>query len=124
MFLIVVGDVPCKFMNRSKTLAGISLDSGIGMFKQQLKYKAVRAASTYLEFSERNSTLTCSKCRLKRPRIELGVRYWKCENCDTIHDRDINAAKNILYAYKANIRMGYHAPIRTKNNSNELSFCI
>ncbi|KAB8028557.1 hypothetical protein [Fluviispira multicolorata] len=45
--LIVVGDVPCKFMNRNKKLSGISLDSGIGMFKSMLKYKAVRAASTY-----------------------------------------------------------------------------
>ncbi len=36
--LIVVGDVPCKLMNRNKKLSGISLDSGIGMFKSLLKY--------------------------------------------------------------------------------------
>ena len=74
--LIVVGDVPCKFMNRSKRLSGISLDSGIGIFKTILKYKAVRAVSIYTEFSERNSILTCSSCHEKRPRIELGVRSW------------------------------------------------
>ncbi|WP_172603857.1 hypothetical protein [Fluviispira sanaruensis] len=44
--LIVVDDIPCKFMHRNKKLSGISLDLGIGMFKSMLKYKAVRAAST------------------------------------------------------------------------------
>lgn len=54
--LIVAGDVPCKLMNRSKNMSGISLDSGIGMFKNMLNYKAARAGSTYLEVSERNSS--------------------------------------------------------------------
>lgn len=95
--LIVVGNVPCKLMNRSKNMAGISLDSGIGLFKAMMKYKADRAASTYFEISERNSTQTCSNCRLKSPRrIELGVREWTCEGCGSHHDRDINAARNIL----------------------------
>ena len=116
--LIVVGDVPCKLMNRSKTLSGISLDSGIGMFKQMLKFKAVRAVSTYKEISERNSTLTCSKCCQKRPRIELGVRSWNCENCGSVHDRDVNAAINILQSYSINFRSGHATPIRTKCNSN------
>jgi transposase len=116
--LIVVGDVPCKLMNRSKTLAGISLDSGIGMFKSMMKSKAVRAASTYKEISERNSTLTCSKCRVKRPRIELGVRCWHCENCGAVHDRDTNAAINILQVYRDSIRSGHATPIRTKSNSS------
>jgi transposase len=116
--LIVVGDVPCKLMNRSKTLSGISLDSGIGMFKQMLKYKAVRAASTYTEISERNSTLTCSKCREKRPRIGLGVRHWNCEKCGAVHDRDVNAAINILLAYRDGVRSGRATPIRTKGNSS------
>ncbi len=115
-FLIVVGDVPCKLMNRSKSLAGISHDSGIGIFKNMLKFKAVRAASTYTEFSERNSTLTCSKCREKRPRIELGVRSWNCEKCGSVHDRDTNAAINILQAYRDNFRSGHAALIRTEVN--------
>jgi putative transposase len=97
--LIVVGDVPCKFLNRSKNMSGISLDSGIGTFKQMLSYKADSAGSTYFEISERNSTQTCSNCGLKNPRrIELGVREWRCENCGTHHDRDTNAARNILRA--------------------------
>jgi putative transposase len=97
--VIVVGDVPCKLMNRSRNMAGISLDSGIGMFKKMLNYKAVRAGSMYLEVSERNSTQTCSSCGWKHPkerRIGLGVREWRCESCGSHHDRDTNAAINIL----------------------------
>ena len=115
--LIVVGDVPCKLMNRSKTLSGISLDSGIGIFKSMLKFKAVRAASTYLEFSERNSTRTCSKCRTMRPRIELGVRCWTCGKCGSVHDRDTNAAINILQAYRDSIHSGHAMLIRTQNTA-------
>ena len=117
--LIVVGNVPCKLMNRSKTLAGISLDSGIGMFKKMLEYKAVRAASTYTEFSERNSSRTCSKpnCNHKLVRIGLGVRTWICEKCGSQHDRDVNAAINILNAYRAKFRSGHATLIRTQDTS-------
>ncbi len=115
--LLVVGNVPCKLMNRSKTLSGISYDSGIGMFKMMLKFKAVRAASTYTEFSERNSSRTCSKCSFQLPRIGLGVRTWTCENCTSVHDRDTNAAINILQAYKNKFRMGHHTQIRTQDSS-------
>ncbi len=104
---IVLGDLPCKFMNRSKTLAGISLDSGIGLFKQMLRYKSERDGVPFLEISERNSTQTCSNCGWQHPqhaRIGLGVREWICLQCHIRHDRDINAAKNIL-------RMGHHALI-------------
>jgi putative transposase len=103
--LIVVGDVPCKLMNKSKNLSGVSYDSGIGMFKTMLNFKAKRAGSTYLEVSERNSSQTCSKCGWKHPqekRIGLNVREWTCESCGSRHDRDLNAATNIL-------RMGHHA---------------
>ncbi len=116
--LIVVGDVPCKFMNRNKKLSGISLDSGIGMFKNMLKYKAVRAASIYKEISERDSTRTCSKCSEILPRIGLGVRTWACEKCNTIHDRDVNASINILNAYKNMFPIGHDRPTRTKKNSS------
>jgi putative transposase len=102
---LVVGDLRCGFMNRSKTLSGISLDSGIGMFKNMLRYKSKRDGVGYEEVSERDSTQTCSNCGWRHPkgeRIGLGVREWDCPGCQDHHDRDINAAKNIL-------RMGHHA---------------
>ena len=100
--LLVVGNVPCKLMNRSRNLSGISLDSGIGQFKAMLNFKSIRAGSTYFEVSERFSTQTCFKCECKNSlRIGLGVREWICESCGASHDRDINAARNILRAGNA-----------------------
>lgn len=98
---IVMGDLPCRFVNRNPKLSGISLDSGLGMFRGMLRYKAQRAGATYVEVSERDSTQTCSNCGWKHPRrIGLGVRQWTCGGCAAEHDRDINAARNILAAYR------------------------
>ena len=93
---IYIGNVPCKFMNRSRTLAGVSLDQGLGMFKTQLSYKAVRAGGRAKEIDERDSTRTCSVCLTVHGRIGLRVREWQCGVCSTVHDRDVNAARNIL----------------------------
>jgi len=100
---IVMGDLSCRFMNRNPKLSGISLDSGLGLFRGMLRYKAQRAGATYVEVSERNSTQTCSNCGWKhssKKRIGLGVRHWTCGGCAVEHDRDINAARNILAVYR------------------------
>src|SRR5262245_28450041 len=52
-------------------------------------------------WSEHLTTQTCSECgRMpsSRPRgiAGLGIREWTCDDCGTVHDRDVNAAKNIL----------------------------
>lgn len=93
---IYIGNVPCKLMNRSRSMAGVSLDHGLGMFKTQVSYKAIRAGGRAMEINERDSTRTCSVCLTVYPRIGLGVREWQCGPCKTVHDRDVNAARNIL----------------------------
>jgi transposase len=106
--VIVMGDLKCRFMNRNRSLSGISLDCGIGLFKGMLHYKAVGAGVTFKAISERDSTQTCSSCGWQHPkesRIGLGVREWSCPSCGEHHDRDVNAAKVIL-------RMGHHTPAR------------
>lgn len=107
--LIAMGNLACRFLNRSKTMSGISLDNGIGKFKQMTRFKAVRAGVDYLEVNERNSTQTCSSCEWMHPpdrRIGLGVREWTCPSCNTLHDRDINAALRHL-------RLGHQTLIRS-----------
>ncbi len=51
-----------------------------------------------LEINERNSTITCSTCLQKTGPSGLsgfGIKEWIC-SCGAVHDRDHNAAKNIL----------------------------
>jgi transposase len=75
------------------------LDSGWGMLKNFLDYKSQQAARTFEVVSERNTSVTCSACgALSGPRGVNGliVRSWVCRDCGELHDRDVNAARNIL----------------------------
>ncbi|HEY0587102.1 MAG TPA: zinc ribbon domain-containing protein [Pseudoduganella sp.] len=60
---------------------------------------------------ERLTTQTCSNCGAlpdSRPRgiAGLGIREWACSNCGTVHDRDLNAALNILRRGRATLVAG------------------
>ena len=69
--------------------------------KTMLKYKASARERWYVEVDETNTTRTCSGC-LSIPASApkgvkgLSIREWVCCECGAIHDRDINAALNIL----------------------------
>lgn len=95
---IVIGDVSA--LNLAKTnMAKAVLDSGWGMLKAQLHYKGHWAGRSVEVVSEYNTTRACSGCgSLSGPqgRTGLVVRAWACEDCGAVHDRDVNAARNIL----------------------------
>jgi putative transposase len=76
------------------------LDAGWGMLKTQLQYKGEDAGRCVTIVNERHTTQACSSCRaLTGPTglDSLVVRSWMCSGCGGTHDRDINAAKNILF---------------------------
>jgi len=95
---IVVGDV--SSLKLAKTgMAKSVLDSGWGMLKTFLDYKSQQAARMFEVVNERNTSITCSTCgALTGPRGVNGltVRSWICRDCGELHDRDVNAARNIL----------------------------
>lgn len=100
--LIVVGDVKSRSFTTKKThLAKSTYDAGWFELKRQLEYKC-RHAGCHLEIiNESYTTQTCSHCHKisdssPKGRAGLGMRGWTCAECGTWHDRDINAAKNIL----------------------------
>lgn len=98
--LIVIGDVSSSQLARTSMAKSIN-DAGWYDFKRMLSYKAILHGGKTIEVNERYTTQTCSECgRLpnSRPRgiAGLGVREWECSDCGTVHDRDVNAARNIL----------------------------
>ncbi|WP_299330673.1 transposase [uncultured Psychrobacter sp.] len=100
--LIVVGDVKSRSFTTKKTnLAKSTYDAGWFEIKRQLEYKCKHAGCRFEMVNESYTTQTCSCC-LKisgsspKGRADLGIRGWTCAECGTVHDRDINAAKNIL----------------------------
>ena len=95
---VIVGDVSSVKLAKTRFAKSV-LDSSWGQLKSILAYKSKRLGIEFKEQSEMFSSVTCSSC-LKRTGPSglsgLGVREWICSNCGSIHDRDINAAKNIL----------------------------
>ena len=64
--------------------------------------------------NERYSTQTCSCCRnipasSPKGRADLRIREWVCSECATVHDRDVNAARNILAAGHRRLAAGISA---------------
>ncbi len=69
---------------------------GWGMFMTMLKYKAENEGKVYQEVDRFfPSSKTCHVCLNQVGSLPLDVRQWTCENCQTTHDRDVNAAINL-----------------------------
>ncbi len=96
---VIVGHVNAAGLARTR-LAKSVLDAGWSAFRTMLRYKmAMRPGATYEEVDEQGSTQRCSECgALGGPKgiAALGVREWVCVACGTLHDRDRNAAHNLL----------------------------
>ena len=104
---IVVGGVSSSALAKTKMAKSV-LDAGWYMLKVQLNYKSKGMLVEYKEVNEKNTTQTCSCCyeipsNSPKGRIGLGIREWTCALCGAVHDRDVNAAKNIL-------RLGHQTP--------------
>jgi putative transposase len=77
------------------------LDAAWGTFVHMLEYKAHLYGRAFVKIDRwYPSTRTCSACGRRGDKLGLKVRSWTCP-CGAIHDRDINAAKNILAAGRA-----------------------
>lgn len=97
---IAVGNVNAAALAKTNMAKSV-LDAGWASFRNMLAYKAVKHGAWYEEVNESFTTQTCSTCGTlpeSRPRgiAGLGIREWVCSDCGTKHDRDTNAALNIL----------------------------
>ena len=94
--VIAVEDLHVKGMMRNHCLAKSIGDAGWGAFTTMLKYKTEQAGKGYIEVNRFfPSSKACSCCLHAQPSMPLQTRSWRCDKCGALHDRDINAAKNI-----------------------------
>ena len=97
--LIAIEDLNVSAMVRNRRLARAISDCGWGGFRRQLEYKCQRAGRRLIVIDRwYPSTKTCSACGFLLAELPLQVRTWRCPSCRARHDRDLNAAKNILAA--------------------------
>ena len=77
-------------------------DAGWYFSDTLLRYKTVKFGGIFSEETESYSTQDCSSCSARcgpKGIEDLNIRVWECSSCHVIHDRDVNAARNILKRY-------------------------
>ncbi|MGP4048855.1 RNA-guided endonuclease InsQ/TnpB family protein [Streptomyces sp. 2A115] len=95
---LVIEDLTVRTMVKNRTLARAISDASWGEFRSMLEYKAAwygRQVIVVDRFFP--SSRLCSVCGSLQDKMPLSVRTWAC-GCGAVHDRDVNAANNLLAA--------------------------
>jgi putative transposase len=99
-----VEDLMVRGMARGRLAKSVH-DAGWSTFVTMLEYKAKLYGREFTRIGRFEPTSqVCSACGFKDGRKPLHVREWSCRRCGAVHDRDVNAAKNILAAGRAERR--------------------
>lgn len=94
---IYVEDLSIKNMLQNRKLSRAIHEVAWSTLTSMIAYKSSWAGRTYHRINRwYPSSKTCSYCEYKLDRLDLGTREWTCPNCGAVHDRDVNAAMNIL----------------------------
>lgn len=97
--LICVEDLSGKQLMQNHRLAKSIADAAWNDFVIMLEYKAKWYGRRLIKVCRwLPSTQLCSNCGYRSGKKELNIRTWKCSACGTLHDRDLNASRNILNA--------------------------
>ncbi len=97
--VIVLEDLNVSGMVRNRKLSKAISDLGWRQFRTFLEGKAEKYGRDFRVISRwEPTTQKCYECGWIGGKLDLQVRKWTCLNCETVHDRDENAAKNILVA--------------------------
>lgn len=105
---IFVGNVSASALSKTRQAKSV-LDAGWSALRAMLKYKCDDAGVWFEEIDEAHSTQTCSVCHARSGRkgiAGLGIREWCCSECATVHDRDVNSARNHLAAGRSRLAEG------------------
>jgi putative transposase len=96
---IAVESLAVKNMIKNHKLALAISDSGWSELIRQLDYKCLWYGRNLVKIDQWfPSSKRCGNCGNTMDKLPLNIREWKCPKCEVVHDRDLNASKNILAA--------------------------
>ena len=97
--VIAVESLSVSNMQKNRCLSKSIADASWSEFLRQLEYKAKWYGRELVGIDKwYPSSKRCSDCGYTMPKMPLNVRQWTCPECGSIHDRDVNAARNVLAA--------------------------
>ena len=94
--VIVIEDLRTKNLLKNHHLAKSISNASWYQFRRMLEYKCEWYDKQLVIVNPRKTSQICSNCGYDDGKHTLDVRQWTCPQCGAYHDRDINAAKNIL----------------------------
>ncbi len=95
--VVVIEDLNVRGMGKFRNLSASIRDASFGEFRRMLRYKSVQYGS-WLMVAPRfyPSSKTCHRCGFLLKKLDLSTREWTCPECGAHHDRDLNAAHNLV----------------------------
>jgi len=96
--VIKIEDLKTKNLLKNHKLARAIANQSWREIRRQLEYKCEWYGKQLVTVNPRKTSQICSNCGYDDGKHTLDIRQWTCPNCGIHHDRDINAAKNILSA--------------------------
>ena len=119
---IALEDINMKNISSSLHLGKSTDDNGFGMFRDFLSYKAKLNGTTIVKVDKLYpSSKLCHICNYKKIDLKLSDRVWICPICNTTHNRDTNAAINILKEGLRLLNINNNCNYSIINNNNCVS---
>jgi len=108
---VVVEHLNVAGMVRNRRLARVIADTGMAELRRQLAYKTTWYGSR-LVVADRffPSSKTCSACGWVKAKLTLAERTFRCESCELVLDRDLNAARNLARLVESVAQSGWETP--------------
>jgi IS605 OrfB family transposase len=114
---VYVEDLCVAGLGRTRLAKSVH-DAGWSAFTAMLEYKARKHGRTFARIGRFEPTSqVCSACGIKDGPKPLSVREWTCAACGTVHDRDVNAARNIA-------ALGHREALNACGDSVRLPFAV
>ena len=98
--VIAIEDLKVKNLQKNHHLAKAISNASWHLFRTMLEYKCEWYGKKLITVNPKNTSRICSKCQFNSGEKPLNIREWTCPKCHAHHDRDINAAVNILHKAK------------------------